>query len=201
MSKQLDLEIVQGDTFTRIVRWETAPFVYKAISAITQSAPVSITATGHGLKNGWRAAVVSAQGMKEINAELSASNLPKDSAYQQVTFVDANTVQFNKINSAGFDVYTSGGYLQFYTPVDMAGYTARLTIKDRVGGTIRIALVSPTDIAIDNTEHTITMTIAAAITAAFTWTKGTYDLEMVSPTGVVVKLFHGSIAITKEVTT
>jgi len=198
MAKKLDLEILQGDTFTRVMRWETSPFIYKAITGVTQAAPVAITAIAHGLKAGWRVAVVSVKGMKALNAPHQGT---RDSDYNQVTIVDVDNITLNKINSADYDAYTSGGYLQFWTPVDMAGYTARMTIKDRVGGTVLIALVSPTDIVIDNANHTITVTIGAAITAAFTWVKGTYDLELVSPTGVVTKLFKGNVVVRKELTT
>lgn len=198
MAKKLNLTVLQGDTFTRVIRWETLPFIYKAITAITQAAPAVVTAVGHGLKTGWRAAVVSVRGMRQINAE---NDPPRDSDFKQVTYVDPNTVSFNKINSADYNAYTSGGYLQFYTPVDMAGYTARMTIKDRIGGTVLHTLTSPTDIVIDNTEHTITVTISAVVTASWTWTSGTYDLEMVSPTSAVVKLYKGSITVSKEVTT
>lgn len=198
MAKKLNLTILQGDTFVRIIRWETPPFIYKAITAITQAAPAAITAIAHGLKAGWRVAVVSVKGMKQINAD---STPPRDSDFQQCAVTSVDIVTLNKVNSSDYSLYTSGGYLQFYTPVDMTGFSARMTIKDRVGGTILQALVSPTDIVIDNTNHTITITITAAVTAAWTWTTGTYDLEMVSPTSVVTKLYKGSITVTKEVTT
>jgi autotransporter adhesin len=198
MAKKLNLTILQGDTFSRVIRWESPPFIYKAVTGITNAAPAVVTAIAHGLKTGWRAVLVSVKGMKQINA---ANDPPRDSDFGQVTVPDVDHVSFNKINSSDYSIYTSGGYLQFYTPVDMTGYSARMTIKDRVGGTILQALVSPTDIVIDNVNHTITITISAATTAGWTWTTGTYDLEMVSPTAVVTKLYKGSISVTKEVTT
>lgn len=198
MSEKLNLTITQGDTFARVIRWETLPFVYKAITAITKAAPVLVTAVAHNLKTGWRAAVVSVQGMRQINA---VHTPPRDSEFRKVTIVTVDTLSFNDINSAEYDAYTSGGYLQYYTPVDMTSFTARMTIKTRIGGTILVALVSPTDIVIDNANHTITISITATATAAFTWTSGTYDLELVSPTGVVTKLYKGAITIEKERTT
>lgn len=198
MTTRLNLTIRQGETFTRIIRWETSPFVYKAITAIQQSAPARVTAVGHGLKTGWRAAVINVKGMRQINAQ---NDPVRDYEFMPVTYVDADTVAFNKISSADYNAYTSGGYLMFYTPVDMTAYTARLTVKDRIGGAILLSLVSPTDIVIDNTEHTITVTIAASATTLLTFTKGVYDLEMVSPTGTVTTVFSGSVVVTKEVTT
>lgn len=198
MTTKLNLTIRQGETFTRIIRWETLPFVYKAITAIQQSAPARVTATGHGLKTGWRAAIINVRGMRQINAQ---NDPPRDSEFMPVTYVDDNTVTFNKVSSADYSAYASGGYLMYYTPVDLAGYTARLTIKDRVGGTVLLQLTSPTDIVLDNTEHTITVTVSATATAGLAFTKGVYDLEMVSPTGTVTTVFSGNVAVAKEVTT
>jgi len=197
-AKKLNLKIRQGETFLRVIRWETPPFIYKAITAITQSGPVGITSTAHGLKTGWRVAVVSVGGMYEINA---LNDPPRDNEFKQCTYVDPDTIQINNVNSTPYTPYTSGGYLQFYTPVDLVGYTARMTIKTKIGGTILLALVSPTDIAIDNTNHTITITITATATAALTWTRGVYDLEMVGPTGIVTTIFSGTVDVTEEVTT
>ena len=54
MAAKLDLSIIQGDTFSQIIRWETEPIVYSPITGITQAAPAVITATSHGVPNGWR---------------------------------------------------------------------------------------------------------------------------------------------------
>lgn len=201
MAQKLNLVIREGETFTRVIRWESPPFIYKAITGITQGAPVAITAVGHGLKTGWRAAVVSVRGMKEINAEHSP---PRESEFHQVTENGVDTVLLNKVNSADYSAYTSGGYLQYYTPVSLAGFSARMTIKDRVDGTVLMTLTSGAPdnrIALDDVNHTITVTITATDTAGFTWTKGVYDLEMVSGAGVVTTLYSGSISVVKEVTT
>jgi hypothetical protein len=201
MTKKLNLVIRQGETFTRVIRWETPPYVYKAITAITQAAPVQITAVGHGLKSGWRAAVVSVRGMKEINAEHSP---PRDSEFHQVTVVDVDNVTLNDVNSSDFSAYTSGGYLQYYTPVNLTGYTARMTIKDRVGGTALLTLTSglpDNRIVVDTANNTVTLSILPADTAALGFIKGVYDLEMVSGAGAVTTIFSGSITVAKEVTT
>jgi hypothetical protein len=193
-AKKLNLTVRQGETFLRVIRWETPPFIYKAITAITKAGPVVVTAVAHGLKSGWRAAVVSVVGMDEINADHSP---PRDHNFHQVTVLSVDTVEINDINSADFDTYVSGGYLQFYTPVNMTGFTARMTIKDKIGGTVLDTLV-PT---IDAVNNTITLTISAVDTALFTWKKGVYDLEMVSAGGVVTTIFAGSVTLTQEVTT
>ena len=201
MPTELDLVVQQGDTFQRIIRWETPPFIYKAITGISNAAPMVVTAVGHGLTSGWRVAVVSVLGMRQANAKHTP---PRTSEFKRVTVADVDNVSFNDVNSAEYDAYTSGGYLQFYTPVDLTGYTARMTIKDRTGGEILLTLTSGAPdnrLVIDVAARTITLTITATDTAPLAFTKGVYDLEMASPSGVVAKLYYGSITVRREITT
>ncbi len=271
--KTKDLEVTQGSTFQRDIRWGAPPYVYSPITAITQAAPPVITAPAHGAKDGWPVAVVSVKGMTQINA----SNPPKSIEYVRATVTDANTIKLNTVNAAGYGAYTSGGYVQYLTPVDLTGFTARMQIKDKIGGVVlaNSASVAPAgSLVFDNTAvgtHTVTGTgtafssehvgrvitldsgksatitavasatsitvtttailsttsfatstwvlaanititldtvlcvisvvISAVATAAFTWTKGVYDLEAVSGTGVVTALMSGKITVSKEVTT
>lgn len=199
MAVTKDLIILQGKTFALPLRYESTPVVYKPITGITQSAPVSITAPAHGIPNGWRVAVVSVKGMTEINAE---ANAVKDKDYHIATVVNANTVELNDVNSTDFKTYVSGGYLQFNTPVDLAGATARMSVKDKVGGTELLSLTTENGgITIDNTAKTITLNVTAVASAALTWTKGVYDLELIGTGGTVTALLTGKVAVTKEVTT
>lgn len=191
--------IAKGKTFARVLRWESAPIVYKPISNITQTAPAVVTATGHGIPNGWRVAITCVKGMTQINA---ATEPPKDKDYHTATVLTADTVEFNDINAACFKPYVSGGYLQYNTPVDLAGYSARMSIKDKVGGTELFRLdTTNTRILLDNTAKTITLTISATDTAALTFKKGVFDLEMESAGGVVTLLLSGDIVVADEVTT
>jgi hypothetical protein len=193
-----DLTILQGRTYSHPIKWETEPVIYKPITAITQAAPCIVTAVGHGLPDGWRAAIVSVKGMTQINA----SNPPKDSEYVVAKVLTANTIELNTVNAAEYKAYTSGGYVQYNTPQDLTSYIARMSIKDKVGGTELMALTTANSrILIDNTTKTITLEIDAVDTAAITWKAGTYDLELESPSGVVTALMYGAVKVTKEVTT
>jgi hypothetical protein len=200
MAKQINISIFQGKTFIHVVRWEQPTLTYKAITAITRGAPVQITAPAHGLPSGWRSAVASVQGMEEINA---ANTPPKRADMHQVIVTDPNTVLMPDVNSADFAPYTSGGYLVFKAPVDLAGYTARMSIKDRVGGTLITPQMTTENgkIVIDNVAKTITLILDAAATASITKTDGVYDLELVSAGGVVTPLMYGDVTIQQEVTT
>lgn len=194
-----DLIIQKGKTFSRVLRWETEPFVYKAITAITKAAPAVITATGHGVPSGWRVAVVSVQGMTEINAKNSP---PRASDFRKATVVDANSISLNDINSSDFSTYTTGGWVQYYTPVTLAGYTARMQIRQSLTAPAFLLELTTVNgrIVIDDTAKTITLTIAATDTAAIAWKTGVYDLEMVSPGGVVTQLLSGNVSAIEEAT-
>lgn len=192
------LTIVQGSTFQQVLRWESPTFVYKQITGITQAAPAVITATGHGVPDGWRVAIVSVKGMTEINA---LNNPPKESEYRKATLLDANSIELNSVNAAEFTPYASGGYVQYRVPVDLSGYSARMDIRDKIGGTLLQELDSSTgEILLDNTLKTITLFLEAAVTEAITWKKGVFDLEMLGPAGLVVPLVSGTVAVTREVT-
>jgi hypothetical protein len=255
--KKQDIEILQGKSFELPVKWEVEPIVYKAITGITQAAPCVVTCTTHGVPDGWRVAIVSVKGMTQINA----SNPPKDSEYVVATKLDTDSIELNTVNAAGYKPYTSGGYVQYNTPKDLANYTARMSIKDKlstptamlwvastvypegyyvltstgivlratIGGTSGMTeptaagvdntvtweevtsfsgsreLMSLTTanlrIILDNTTKTIKLDIDAADTAAITWKKGLYDLELESPGGVVTALLYGSVTVTREITT
>lgn len=194
-----NLIIYQGKTFAQVLRWEAPPIIYKVITGITQGAPVKVTAVGHGVPPGWRVAVTGVKGMTDINAE---PNNVRDNDYTPATVIDVDNVELNEINATSFKPYLSGGVLQYNTPVDMGGFTARMSIKDKIGGTELLSLTTANNgIIIDNTNKKITLSITATNTAALTWKKGVYDLELVSASGVVTALIAGSVTVSAEVTT
>lgn len=204
-AKKQDIEIRQGETFQRIIRWEKPPFIYIPITAIAKVAPVLITAPAHGLVTGWRTLVVSVLGMDDVNSPIHVP--PRDTDFTQVTVVDVNTLTLNAVNAAGFSAYVSGGYLQFYTGEDLTGYTARMSIRNSIGGALIMSLTSGAPdnrITISTVTRTITVTINAADTAAYSDISSrydVYDLEMVSASGVVTTIFFGKVTLKKEVTT
>jgi hypothetical protein len=197
-----DLRIEQGKTVRRIVRWETTPLIYKPITAIANVAPALITAVGHVIPAGWRTAVIDVVGMREINAK---NTPPRGTDWHRATVVGPDTVSLNDISAASYDAYVSGGYLMYYTPMSLAGYSARMNFKDRVGGTILDTIDSTSgEIVIDTANFTVTFVIPASLSAAYTWTRGVYDLEMYSgvvPNEEVTAILTGAVTVTKEVTT
>ncbi|WP_197506370.1 hypothetical protein [Acidovorax sp. RAC01] len=68
-----------------------------------------------------------------------------------------------------------------------------MQIKDRPGGAVLLSLTSDANggITLDDAGKVIEIVIRADQTEAMTWTSGAYDLELVSPGGVVTALPGG----------
>jgi hypothetical protein len=289
MVRAHDLTTQQGATFTQLVRWGVLPVVFKPITAIAQTAPALLTVPLHGVPLNWEVAITGVKGMTAINAV----NLPlQRSDYHLATVIDPNTIALPDVHAGLFQPYMSGGFLQYYSPQDLTGFTGRMSIKtspiplaltgiyhsyslthvgNRVAlvtsgdphglspgniltvsgitgagaatynGTYQIAstpgpnsltYISPNGlldltnsnaigepvitygvellrldsattgrITFDVANSVITLTIAALDTLALTWTAGFYDLDLVSPAGVVTTLLSGSVTVTPAVTT
>lgn len=200
MAIQKDLVLVQGSTFHKVVRWESPRWRTVPIEGISQSGIVQVqTPTPHGIPDGWRVAVVDAKGMTELNAR---ENPPGDEDLRTASVVSPTAVEFNEISSAAFRAYASGGWLKWREPKDITDYTARMSIKNRVGGDLLLSLGDADGrLVVDAAEFTIELLIDSVTTEGITWAKGVYDLEMVSPSGVVETLMRGAISIHKEITT
>ena len=191
MSATKDLAIRKGATFAQTLRWEAPPIVWKPITAISLTAPVRLTVPAHGCPPNWRVNVSCNKSMREM-----------DGAKGLATVIDADTIEINTINASGFKPYKGDGYLSFNTPVDMTAMTARMSIKDKVGGTelLRLSTLDGT-IVLDEATCTITITLPALVTTALTWKGGVYDLELEAIDGTVMCLLAGKVKVTDEVTT
>lgn len=189
---KLNFKIYQGSTFREVLRWESPEITYKAITGITKAAPAVVTAVGHGLPLGWRTKITDVVGMKEIN---SSDN------YQIVTSTTTDTVTYNALNTSSYTAYTSGGVLQFATPVDMTGYTARMQIRSKLTSTTTLDELTTENgkILIDNINKTITLLISATDTAAYTFSSAVYSLELMYGS-TVTPFVYGSITLDKEIT-
>lgn len=199
MAGKKDLVIEQGKTFSLSLRYEAPPLIYRPIAGIAQSAPVRVHCPAHGIPEGWRCAVMSVKGMAEINAP---NVPPRVGDYRRAHVVDADHIEFNDVNALGFRPYVSGGVLVFNTPVDLTGYTARLVMKDKLGGTVLRSLTTENGgITIVPATSTIRLNISATDTTSIAWTSGVYELELVSPGGVVISLLVGKVSVVKEIAT
>ena len=196
-TKRITITIRKGETVRPPIRIESDEWDYAPITTIENTAPVRIAATSHGIPDGWRAAVMNAKVLTEMNAE---NNPPKDSELRKIARIDANTVEINDINAAGFKTHTaSTGQLAFYKPLDLSGFTAaRMDVKDKIGGTV-IASFNTTDgtleidLASDALWLNLTPTESAIVAKEYVT-----DIEMVSATGEVTPICTADSAFVVE---
>lgn len=190
---KINFKIYQGSTFNEVVRWESSIKTYLPITAISNSAPLVVTVPGHSIPVDWRVKFTNIVGMTELNSL---------DTYHQVTSTTTNDIVINSINSIGFKNYVSGGIVEYNTPIDMTGYTARMQIRKKITDVayiIELTTDTPS-IYIDTTNKTISLTILPEVTAAFDFSSAVYSLELIGAGGEVYQLINGNISLIKEVT-
>lgn len=179
--KTQDISLQQGKTQPLVLRIETDVVAYRDISSIDKSAPARIvTTTPHGLVDGWDCVITNALGMTEINQEANKTSYSK-SERKAVTVVDPTTVTLNKVNAVGFKAHTpTTGVLQYFEPMDLTGFDARMDIRDKKNGnTVLFSFTTANGlIAIDNALKTVTIYFDALDFTALTWKRGYYELEL-----------------------
>lgn len=204
-----ELNIKQGKTYRLVIRAESNPIIRKPITGVTfDSGAPRLTVVGHGLKNGWRGYVTRVKGPTQLNA---VNNPARPADFKVITVIDPNTVEFNEVtpvNEQGVEwpAYQSGGFLEFYTPVDLAGKTARMKVRERANKTSKLlasseagdAPLNVLQLTVDATEHTVTLVIPDTAADDFEWTTGYFDIELVGTD--VDELESGKIVVGKEVT-
>lgn len=86
--------------------------------------------------------------------------------------------------------------------IDVTGFTARMHIRPAVDSvTVLVTLnTEVSGITLGGTAGTVSLYLSDEDTAAFTWTSGVYDLELVSPLGEVFRLVGGTVTVSPEVT-
>ena len=199
--KTLTLSLRLGATADIPIRVESDELTFAPITAMTKSAPVHIASTGHGIPDGWRAAVLNAGGMTELNGTWNAI---RDSDFRRLAVIDANTIAFPGVTSAGFRTYTSGGELAYYAPKDLSGYTAaRMDIKRAVGGAV-LASLSTTDgtIEIYAANSAVWLHVTPTTLVDLTASDYVFDIELIDGTDVLALCSADSVLhLLPEVTT
>lgn len=187
------LKITKGSTLADTFRYESPKRIYKPITNISNSAPLTITAIGHELPAAWRVKVTNVVGMTDIN---STEN------YLEATKLTADTIEINSVNAVGFKPYISGGILEYNQPIDMTSVSAVLQVRETIDSpTVLLELSTQNGgIVIDVPNSTITIYMSAASTSLLTWEKGVYSLELTFYDGTVIPILEGQAIVYKEVT-
>jgi hypothetical protein len=192
---KINYKIYQGSTFKEVFRWESQTKQYANISAITKAAPCVITTTAnHTIPTGWRVRVNGVVGMKEIN-------MTAEDSYYIVTTAGSNTITLNQVNSAGYTTYTSGGVVEWNTPIPLTGFTAKMQLRETIDSSVILELTHLNGgISIDTANYTITVTMTSAQTALFNFPTAIYSLELTDSNGDVTTFIQGNLTLIQEVT-
>jgi hypothetical protein len=191
---KLDLDIVQGATFTKGVHWYGGGKVCKMIGNVTPGCPTLITLVAHGLPSISNTPVFIShvKGATRVNTE---DNQPVIATYVDVDsfYVDSDTVAQD---------YTTGtGLLTYFAPKDLTDWIARMHIREERDDTTTIVeLASPDDIDISAADALITINITDEATTLYDFDEGVYDLELEDAAGDVTRLIEGSVTLCREVT-
>ena len=178
-------KITRGSTYNDTMQWGTSEYRLLPCT-LNATAPVTIDCVGHGLVEDW---------------PVSIENHPRidESETYPVHVIDADHLELTGVNGVKF-APTRSVVLRAAVPTDMSGYTARMHIRDKVGGTLLLELTTENGgITLDNAAKKIHRTISAEDTAALTVKKAVYDLEMVSG-DYVIKIDADIFEIGNEVT-
>lgn len=193
---KINFKVYQGSTFEQVLRWESETKVYVPITSITKSAPVQITVADAAKLPplGWRVRVTNAGGMKELNMS--------EGTYYLATNIAGSTVELNQINSLAYTTYTSGGVLEYNTPVSLIGYTARMQVRKKLQDETALLTLTTENggITLDSALKTITIRMTPTQTALLNFTQAVYDLELISASGSVYRFAEGSLQLKAEVT-
>lgn len=192
--------IYKGSAFRKSLRWEGSTLVYKSITAVTALSPITLTVPNHGIPNGWRFYIQSVKGMTQLNAKKSPA---AESDFHKAVVNTTDSITIPNSNGLDYGTYTASGVIAYYTPQDLSFYNlSRFVVKDKVGGTELLRVSGGSNIVVDTVNNKIDLFLSAVDTAAITWTKGVYELELEdSVSGEVVKLLTGSIKIVQEIAT
>lgn len=179
----IDINIVKGKTFEFMYRYAESELAYAHIMGMPSAAPVRLTAQDHGIPDGWPIRIEGVRHPVELNTP--------DGEYQFATRIGASTIELNGFTADQFRPYSSGGTIVFSKPFDLTGCSARMQIRNSVGGKVLLSLDSDPlverdgEIEVDVDLAGLAIRLSPAVTAAITWTRGVYDLELITPEGNV----------------
>lgn len=208
MAADKDITILQGSAFNVPVRWMDGDrIIRKPITGISiASGAPRLDVAGHGCPNGWPSAVTLVKGMTPIN---DANTDPKKMKYRTTTVIDTDTLEYNAVspvddNGREWPAYTSGGFVQWFAPMDLTGKSASMVIYDKKGGTVLAsteAAHAPMDVitaTVDTANKVITFSIKSSDTATFAWKKGVYEAEVYSNADDKQRIAEGAVTVSQE---
>lgn len=179
----VDLTIAKGKTFEFAYRYAEPELVYMPISGMPSTAPVRLSVPNHGIPDGWPVRIEDVRQPFELNTP--------DDGFREATVIDASTIELNGLSADLWRPYTTGGQVVFCRPFDPTGCSARMQVRRSVDGPVLLFLSSDPlaerdgDIELDVELASIIVRLSSSATAAISWRRGVYDIELITPNGSV----------------
>jgi len=84
--------------------------------------------------------------------------------------------------------------------IDVTSYTAVLRAKEKISDSANVLDMTSANsqIVVGNTNGIFTLALTAAETAALSFRKAIYQMEVTSPAGVVTRLIQGTVLVSTE---
>lgn len=107
------------------------------------------------------------------------------------------TIEQGTTVSIDFQYQTSAG-----VPITLTNYTARMQARPTVSSAVTVmdCTTANGQLVVTANTGTVTLSLTATQSAALDFQTAVYDLEIVSPTGVVTRLVEGTVTLSREVT-
>lgn len=185
----LPLRLIRGATYRDTRRLMQPPKEFRPLTGISATAPVQLTVPGHRLAGDWLAWVVGTTGLPDLNRE------PPRQLPHRVDVIDADTLEINSLNGAGFKPAAGAGQLIYQPPLDLAGATARMTFRSHEEGGADLLVLATGNGITATAPGTLTVEIAADVTAEIAWSSAWYHLDITFPDGTVSRFFRGAVTV------
>lgn len=181
---EIPLTIYQGKTLEFALQYAEDRFTYCDIASVPSLAPVRLSVPSHGIPDGWPVTIQCVRRPDELNGDYLA------------TVIDDDTIEINDlVGSCWRHQWSAGGHVRYPTPQDITGWSARATLRRRVGDDSAV-LTFHSDpaqnpdglIIVDPAEHSFTLKLDETAAKQLTPMVGVWDAEAIDPAGNVFAL-------------
>lgn len=196
----VDLIITRGKTLAHRLAISDSELVYRDITALSSLAPARVTVAGHGVPTGWPVRIEGVKAPVELNTPVGQWWLP--------AVLSADSLEFNALNLLRARTFAGPAVLVYPKPADLSTWqTVRAQVRDKIGGEVLLSFSSSVPdgadgtISIDIAASAITLGLTAEQSAALTWRRAVYDVEVVLADGSVLPVVAPSaVTVEQEVT-
>lgn len=179
----LTLRVVPGATLRKPLLLMQPRFERIPITAIVPGPSLRVTVPSHLLQGAWPVWLTGTS-LPAINSD------PQRARPRMALVVDDQTLEFNDIDGTG--LMATGGRLVYQLPVDLTGCKARLVIA---AGTEQMEFTTENGGLTVSGPGRLALRIGADKTAAMTWEKGSYSLDITWSNGDVDRWLHGEVIV------